>query len=126
MSREKLCKVCGVPKPVNSFYRVKTNADGYMGKCKECRRKQSRENYELKREVIAAARSKRLREDPEYRKRHYAGIRAWRQSERGKALMRESRRAWEVVHPEQWARIKRENDQRQHAKRMQRRQGASS
>jgi len=121
MNRRKRCAVCLDTKPVNAFYRVKSNADGYMGKCKECRKAQSRENYELKREVIAAERSKRLRDDPAYREQHYARIREWRRTDRGKAVMRESRKAWEVVHAEQWERIKRDNWRRQSAKRTQRR-----
>ena len=33
----KVCKKCGLPKPLNNFYKSKSNADGREGSCKVCR-----------------------------------------------------------------------------------------
>lgn len=32
----KVCKKCGVKKPIDDFYECKSSRDGHLGKCKEC------------------------------------------------------------------------------------------
>jgi hypothetical protein len=104
----KVCKECGVEKGVRNFYRCKSNRDGYVSKCKPCYCKAVNENRELKREVYEAKRREYLA-NPENRAKHYERIRRWRQTERGKQVMAECRKAWIILHPEQAERIKREN-----------------
>lgn len=107
--RRKVCKGCGVEKSLQGFYRKKSYADGHMNSCKVCARKAIDERYELKRDMILAQRRRRWREDPEYRQRAAAAIQRWRQTERGKAAIAESRKAWQVTHPEQAERTQREH-----------------
>lgn len=46
---EKLCKRCGVTKPLSKFYKRKRAKDGHYNICKECEEKRYAEN-ERKRE----------------------------------------------------------------------------
>ena len=40
----KVCKGCGAEKGLPEFYRMSSNMDGRMGKCKACVRARVREN----------------------------------------------------------------------------------
>ena len=44
----KLCRCCNHHKPLTDFYRSKTNADGYVGRCKACHRVQLAESRRKK------------------------------------------------------------------------------
>lgn len=114
----KVCRECGAEKHLGQFYRCKQNVDGHMGKCKECHKRYVNENRELKREHYASKRREYLA-DPVNRARHYERIRRWRQTERGKAIMAEGRKVWNVCHPEHYERIKRANWRRQTERRKQ-------
>ncbi len=46
----KTCFKCGQTKPLTDFYRHPAMADGHLGKCKECAKKDVKENYEANRE----------------------------------------------------------------------------
>jgi hypothetical protein len=61
---QKKCFKCGKEKPIDEFYRHKAMADGHLGKCKDCTRKDT------------AERVSRLMDDPAWalseKKRHQA------------------------------------------------------
>lgn len=48
----KVCKKCGMKKPIDDFYECKSNRDGHLGKCKECT-KRDVVNYRKKSPVAA-------------------------------------------------------------------------
>lgn len=58
----KTCFKCHQTKPYTEFYKHKMMADGHLGKCKECTKKDVAERYEAKREVIAEYEKKRFKD----------------------------------------------------------------
>lgn len=42
----KVCKACGVLKPLNEYYKHPKMADGHLNKCKECQKENSRQARE--------------------------------------------------------------------------------
>lgn len=41
----KKCFKCGLEKPIDDFYKHPKMADGHLGKCKECNKKDVKDNY---------------------------------------------------------------------------------
>ena len=68
----KTCFKCNTEKPLTEFYRHPMMGDGYLGKCKECNKKDVRENYEKRRSQYLEYDRRRYRENPKRR----AGIEA--------------------------------------------------
>jgi len=61
---KKECYRCTKKKSVSEFYKCKANADGFFGKCKECYKKDVKENYQRNREYYIEYEKKRwLRPD---------------------------------------------------------------
>ena len=50
----KICKICGVEKPLNYFHKNKTYKDGHDSRCKECSSKIKKEYYINNKEYINA------------------------------------------------------------------------
>jgi len=65
---EKTCFKCGITKPLSSFYRHAAMADGHLGKCKECTKKDTKSNYRLKIDQYHEYDKKRG-QDPERKKK---------------------------------------------------------
>jgi hypothetical protein len=83
--RRKRCKSCGELKVLSkcNFYRCKTNADGFMGDCKECVKRNVYENRDLKADYYLAYDRERNRR-PERR----ALVAAWDRTPAGREWRR--------------------------------------
>jgi len=80
MSDSKKCFKCGEVKLLTDFYKHKMMADGRLNKCKECAKKDVRDNRADKVEYYRDYDKKRFKEDP----RVAARLKKYRQSEKGK------------------------------------------
>lgn len=77
-SRIKICFKCGKPKDIDAFYRHKKMADGHLGKCKECTKRDVTTHRDENLEKIRAYDRRRgCRHPPGYLKR-------WRADNLGK------------------------------------------
>ncbi len=73
----KTCISCGVEKSIDDFYRHPMMADGRLGKCKECFKRDVRDNYARKRGEYSDYNRKRQR-TPERRAAHIEYTRRYR------------------------------------------------
>ena len=48
MRIEKSCFKCLIVKPLSEFYKHKKTSDGHLGKCKECTKNDTKNNYNRK------------------------------------------------------------------------------
>lgn len=64
---EKTCFKCGCSKPLGEFYRHPMMADGRLGKCKDCTKRDVAANYRARREQYAEY-ERRRNQEPERRR----------------------------------------------------------
>ena len=81
----KKCFKCGAEKPLTSFYKHTRMADGHVNKCKECNKRDVREN--------------RLAKLGYYRE--YDKMR-WQNDQRRRQVQYERTRQWNEEHPEKY------------------------
>ena len=116
----KICKTCGLDKSVRSFYR-RSGGNGLRSACKQCHNRAVNENRLLKIEYYSA-KKREYHADPINRAKHIERCKRYSQTDRGRALAAERRKAWAVTHPEQHARIMREQWRRRTEQRRQQRE----
>lgn len=86
----KKCFKCGIEKPISEFYKHRRMKDGHLGKCKECTKKDSRDNRAANVDYYRAYDASRYQEDPKVKQRHVR----YQQTPAGKDSMRKSREKW--------------------------------
>ena len=59
MHDSKVCFKCEQEKPLTEFYRHKTMFDGYVGKCKECTKKDVKDNRDKNNAVLKRSASEK-------------------------------------------------------------------
>jgi len=74
----KKCFKCGAEKPLTEFYKHKKMSDGHVNKCKDCNKKDVRENRALKVDYYRKYDVVRYKNDPIVRKRIIITARDWR------------------------------------------------
>ena len=66
----KKCFKCGAEKPLTEFYKHPKMADGRVNKCKECNKKDVRENRAAKVDYYRGYDAMRFQDDPNVKARH--------------------------------------------------------
>lgn len=95
----KMCFKCGVDKALTEFYRHPQMADGHLNKCKECNKRDVRENRAKRVDYYRAYDKKRFQDDPRVRDRHlrYAA------TPEGKKALQRAKAFWQKRNPEKRA-----------------------
>ena len=74
----KKCFKCGEEKPLTAFYKHKNTTDGHLGKCKECTKKDVRQNRKEKIDYYREYDVDRYAANQERRKAQYGYVVEWR------------------------------------------------
>ena len=91
----KKCFKCGEIKPLSDFYKHPQMPDGHVNKCKECNKRDVRENRAAKVEYYREYDKKRFRDDPKVLARN----KRYQSSEAGKASTAKSKTKWAANNP---------------------------
>jgi hypothetical protein len=85
----KKCFKCGIVKPLTEFYKQKGMADGHVNKCKECNKKDVRDNYSKNKDYYAEYNRSRdqLPNRVELKKKYI-------QTDKGKENARKAKEKW--------------------------------
>lgn len=86
----KTCFKCGASKPLTEFYKHSRMKDGFLNKCKECAKRDTKENRTLHADYYRQYDRDRFQTDPKVRERH----RRYQKTENGKKSIRETRLRW--------------------------------
>lgn len=86
----KTCSKCEVRKSGSEFYAHPYGADGLMSKCKECTKRDARENRKSKTEYYREYDRWRYQNHPQVRERH----KRYSQTDRGKESHKRSHQRW--------------------------------
>lgn len=69
---QKPCFKCLIVKPLSDYYKHPKTTDGYLGKCKECTKKDTKDNFERKSlEDVSFIKSERKRHREKYHRLGY-------------------------------------------------------
>lgn len=94
----KACFKCDRCLPLSEFYRHPMMGDGHLGKCKECTRKDVRENYDKRRDQYLAYERNRSR-TPERRAALRLSQEKWTEHERARYRLRNAVTRGKLVRP---------------------------
>jgi len=86
----KSCFKCGAEKPLTDFYKHSRMKDGRVNKCKECNKKDVRNNRAANIEYYRDYDARRFQEDPRVKARH----KRYQATEAGSASVRKSQAKW--------------------------------
>tara|TARA_R110002153_G_scaffold269609_1_gene435327 strand:- start:436 stop:900 length:465 start_codon:yes stop_codon:yes gene_type:complete len=95
----KKCFKCGAEKPLTDFYKHPQMLDGTVNKCKDCNKRDVKENRKINADYYREYDAKRFQEDPKVRARH----RRYAQTDAGRASLQKSRDNWDKINPDKKA-----------------------
>ena len=90
MHDSKVCFKCEQEKPLTEFYRHKAMFDGYLGKCKECTKKDVKDNRDKNMDYYREYDKTRFKNDPRVKARHEK----YQASDAGKAAGSRAKKRW--------------------------------
>lgn len=95
---DKVCKKCGVSKPIDEFGKAKTCLDGHRGDCKKCQNKYTNQWAKDHPENRHKSAKKYRTNNPEYATRRNASNKAWYQNNKEHAY--EYQKQYTKDHPD--------------------------
>lgn len=93
------CRVCSEEKEPSEFYPQQLRKAGDIGECMECTKTRVRDNRARRVEYYREYDAERFQKDPRVRERH----RRYKKTDKGGAVLRESRLRWVGKNPEKRA-----------------------
>lgn len=95
MTESKKCFKCEEIKPLTDFYKHSGMKDGRVNKCKECNKKDVRENRKSKVEYYRQYDKDRFKNDPKVKYRHER----YKNTDAGKESIRKAKEKWSEENP---------------------------